>query len=422
MKRVSAAIAVVLLFTGIISAQKVTAVRFGKLWDGEKVINGALVVIRGDRIASVTGGNPAPPAGAEVIDWSSYYGLPGMIDVHTHITYYWDEKPGTHPQGQPPRMPAVNVYLAQANAKKTLEAGVTAVRDLNSPDFEDMAMRDLINMGAMVGPHIFACGYGLHAAPGNVRPGATPNRNQGSASTPDEVEQAVRYMVAAGADVIKMFGSVGGFENVGTQETFDYDEMKRAVDTAHLFHKKIAIHSYGPEGGRDAVRAGTDSLEHAVDLDSETISEMVRKGIYYVPTIYHNRYYVNDAKAGIYLFHPGAIPRLEDYISRNVATARKALQAGVKFAMGSDAVYDMFGQNTRELAEFVKIGMTPEQALKTATVNAADLLGQSQNLGWATPGHFADLVAVDGDPLSDIEVAIHKVRAVMKGGVIVVKQ
>lgn len=421
MRKLSVATAVLLLSAGILSAQNITAVRFGKLWDGEKVIDGALVLIRGDRITSVTGGNPAPPAGAEVIDWSRYFGLPGMIDVHTHITYYWDQKPGTHPQGQTPRMPAETVYLAQANARKTLEAGVTAVRDLNSTDFMDMAMRNLINMGAMVGPRIFACGYGLHAT-GNVRPGATPNRNPGTADTPDEVEHAVRYMVAAGADVIKMFGSVGGFENVNTQQTFDYDEMKRAVDTAHLLNKKIAIHSYGPEGGRDAVRAGTDSLEHAVDLDSETISEMARKGIYYVPTIDHNQYYIDDANASIYLFHPGAIPKLQDYIRRNVLTARKAFQAGVKFAMGSDAVYDMFGRNTRELAEFVKIGMTPEQAIKTATVNAADLLGQTQNLGSATPGHYADLVAVEGDPLADIQVAIKNVRAVMKGGVVVVKQ
>jgi imidazolonepropionase-like amidohydrolase len=418
MKNITSATLVLFCSTLLAPAQKVTAVKFGKLWDGEKVITGALVVIQGDRITSVTAGNPAPPAGAEMVDWSAYYGLPGMIDVHTHITYYWDQKPGTRPQGQQ-RMPAVTVFLAQANAKKTLEAGVTAIRDLNSADFTDMAMRDLINMGAMQGPRMFVCGYGLHVT-ANVRPGTTPNRNPGTADTPDEVERAVRYLVASGADVVKMFGSVGGFDNVNEQQTFDYDEMKRAVDTAHVLGKKIAIHSYGPDGARDAVRAGTDSLEHAVDLDSETISEIVRKGIFYVPTIDHNRYYIDDAS--VYQFGPGAVPRLKDYMARNIATARKAFQAGVKFAMGSDAVYDMFGQNTRELGALVEIGMKPEQALKTATVNAADLLGQTQNLGWATPGHYADLVAVEGDPLADIQVAIQKVRRVMKGGVVVVTQ
>lgn len=400
------------------SAQRVTAVRFGKLWDGEKVISGALVLIERGRITSVQVGNATPPTGAQVIDWSKYYGLPGMIDVHTHMTYYWDRKPGTLPRGQQ-RMPAVTVFLAQENAKKTLEAGVTAVRDLGSQDYMDIAMRDLINMGAMIGPRMYVCGYGLHVM-GNVRPGATPTSNPGTANTADEVELAVRRQIAAGADVVKMYGSVGGFENVGTQETFSFEEMKRAVDTAHLLSKKIAIHSYGPEGGRDAVHAGADSLEHAVDLDSETISEMVKKNTYYVPTIDHNRYYVDAASE--FQFRPGSIEGLNQYISRNYETAKKAFKAGVRFAMGSDAVYTMFGQNTRELSWFVKLGMTPEQALKTATVNAAELLGEKQNLGWATPGHYADMIAVEGDPLADIEVAIRNVRRVMKGGVVVITQ
>jgi imidazolonepropionase-like amidohydrolase len=211
-----------------------------------------------------------------------------------------------------------------------------------------------------------------------------------------------------------MYGSVGGFENVGTQQTFSYEEMKAAVETAHTMGKKIAIHSYGPEGGRDAVHAGADSLEHAVDLDDATLSEMVKRGTYYVPTIDHNRYYIDAAEE--YQFRPGSKEALSAYIKRNYETAERAYKAGVKFAMGSDAVYSMFSQNTRELTWFVKLGMTPEAALKTATVNAADLLNQSQNVGWATPGHFADLIAVDGDPLQDVTVAIDKVQAVMKGG------
>ena len=147
-------------------------------------------------------------------------------------------------------------------------------------------------------------------------------------------------------------------------------------------------------------------------------SDLVKQGTYYVPTIDHNRYYVDAA--GEYQFTLDAGLRLNAYIERNIETARRAHQAGVKFAMGSDAVFTMFGQNTRELAWFVKAGMTPEEALKTATINGADLLGKSADLGWATPGHLADLVAVEGDPLADIEVAIRKVRAVMKGGKVVV--
>jgi imidazolonepropionase-like amidohydrolase len=400
------------------SAQKVTAVRFAKLWDGQKVIDHPLVLIEAGRIRSVQGGNPAPPAGADVIDWSRYYGLSGMIDVHTHMTYYWDRQSGTLPRGQQ-RMAAVTVFLAQENARKTLESGVTAIRDLGSSEYTDIAMRDLINMGAMLGPRMFVCGYGLSTTRG-FRPGTTPVSGGGTADSPDEVRQAVRRQIAAGADEIKVYGSVGGFDNVGTQQTFTYDEMKAAVDVDHTMGKKIAIHSYGPEGARDAVRAGADSLEHAIDIDDGTLAEMVRRKTYYVPTIDHNRYYVDAASE--YQFRPGAVEGLNQYIEKNFETAKRAFHAGVRFAMGSDAVYTMFGQNTRELAWFVKLGMTPEQALQTATVNAADLLGKSHDLGMATPGHYADLVAVEGDPLTNIQVVIDSIRGVMKGGVVVVKR
>ena len=396
---------------------KLTAVRFAKLWDGSKVIDRPLVLIENDRIQSVTAGNPPAPAGAIVIDWSNYYGLPGLIDVHTHMTYYWDRAPGTRPFGER-LMPAETVYLAQENARKTLEAGVTTIRDLGSQDYDDIAMRNLINRGAMVGPRMFVCGYGLSVPWRSSRPGSPPEMSPGSAENPDEVMKAVRAQIAAGADVIKMFGSEGGFDDVDTQQTFTYEEMKAAVEVAHTMGKKIAIHSYGPEGARDAVRAGTDSLEHAVDIDDATLAEMVKRGIYYVPTIDHNRYYIDAAKE--YQFKAGYEEHLRAYIARNVRTAERAHKAGVKFAMGSDAVFTMFGQNTRELGWFVKIGMSPEEALKAATVNGADLLGKTQDLGRLSPGHYADLVAVEGDPLSDIQVAIDKVRAVMKGGAVVV--
>ncbi len=394
-------------------AQKVIAVKLAKLWDGEKVVDRPLVLIEKGRVTRVEANQTSIPAGAEVVDWSKYYGLPGLIDVHTHMTYYWDRKKGTLPRGAQ-RSAAETVFLAQDNAKRTLETGVTTVRDLGSSDYADMAMRNLIASGAMLGPRMIVCGYGLSTMRVS-RPGMPETTGPATADTPDEVRKAVRRQLASGADVIKMYGSVGGFENVGTQQTFTYEEMKAAVEVTHTMGKKIAIHSYGPEGGRDAVRAGADSLEHAVGLDDETLALMAKNRIYYVPTIDHNRYYVDAA--GDYQFKPGSVQGLKAYIEQNFETAKRAFRAGVPFAMGSDAVYSMFGQNTRELGWFVKLGMTPEQALKTATVGAADLLGMKQDIGRIAKGYFADLVAVEGDPLSDIDVAINKVRRVMKEGV-----
>jgi imidazolonepropionase-like amidohydrolase len=173
-------------------------------------------------------------------------------------------------------------------------------------------------------------------------------------------------------------------------------------------------------GARDAVRAGADSVEHATDMDEATIQEMAKRGTFYVPTIDHNRYYIdNGNKIG---YAPGYKEKLQAFIPRNLETARKAFKAGVKFAMGSDAIYTMFGENTRELGWFVKAGMTPEQALRTATTNAAELLGKEKELGAVAPQYYADLVAVEGDPLSDINVAIGRVRWVMKGGAILVNK
>jgi imidazolonepropionase-like amidohydrolase len=233
-----------------------------------------------------------------------------------------------------------------------------------------------------------------------------------------EVLRVVRQQIAAGVDWIKLYASTGTDDDVTGFETFNYDEIKAAVDTAHQFGKRIAIHSYGPDGARDAVRAGTDTLEHATDMDDATIRDMVKRGTYYVPTIDHNRYYIdNGDKIG---YAPGFKDRLQAFIQRNLETTRRAHKAGVRIAMGSDAIYTMFGENTRELGWFVKAGMTPEQALQTATTIAAALLDKEKELGAVSPGYVADLAVVDGDPLADIDVAIYKVKWVMKDGAVVV--
>jgi len=384
------------------------AIKFGKLWDGHRVITNAVVIVDDDKIRSVTA-NGAIPAGVQTIDLKSFTGIPGMIDMHTHVTYYRSGEPGTSPRRQGPRHVAITVVLSQRNGMKALEAGVTTLRDLNASGGADMDLRDLINMGALVGPRLFVSGAGLHGMP------KITDMNEKVA----EQVKATKAVIAAGADWVKVFGSTGGFDNVTGDETVSYDEMKAIVDEAHAEGHKVAIHSYGPVGARDAIRAGCDKLEQATDMDDATIAEMISKKIWYVPTIDHNQYYVENAD-DVYKFPAGAKENLNDYIHRNYITAQKAFKAGARMLVGSDAVYNGFGLNMRELTWFVKMGMTNEQAMQTATVLPAEALGMEKSLGSVAPGYLADIVAVQGDPLSDIQVAIKNVRWVMKGGAVVV--
>ena len=232
------------------------------------------------------------------------------------------------------------------------------------------------------------------------------------------MQRVAREQLGAGADWIKMYGSTGSDQDVTGFQTFSFEEMKAAADVAHRAGKRIAIHSYGPDGARDAVRAGADSVEHATDMDDATIAEMARKGTVYVPTVDHNRYYV--AHKDEFGYDQAVVDRLNDYIRRNFETLKRAVSARVTIAMGSDAVFTGFGENTKELEWFVMAGMTPGQALAAATVNGAALLGMSKDLGAVAPGRYADVVAVEGEPLRDIGAVIHGVRWVMKGGAVVV--
>jgi len=399
--------------------KSVKAVKFGRLWDGKgKVWTNAIVIVDGERVREVTTVAQRVPDRAEVVDLTNYYGLPGLIDVHTHMTMYTEETAGVPMLKQlTSNTPAVEVFLARKGALRTLETGVTTVRDLSADQYMDIAMRDLINRGEMIGPRMFVSGYGLYVSMTPTRKDVPPPIGGVIADGVPEVLRAVRQQVAAGADVIKLYASTGTDDDTTGFETFNYEEIKAAVEAAHHFGKKIAVHSYGPDGARDAVKAGADSIEHATDMDDATIAEMAKRGTFYVPTIDHNRYYLDNAeKIG---YAPGFQAKTRAFIERNVETARRAYKAGVKFAMGSDAIYSMFGENTRELEWFVKAGMTPEEALKTATTNAAELLGKGNELGAVGPGYFADLVAVEGDPTADIGVAVGKVKWVMKGGAVV---
>lgn len=398
---------------------KVKVIRFGKLIDGTgKVVTNALVVVKGDRIESVGSGGSQVPAEAQVIDMSAYTGLPGIIDAHTHITYWRDTNSHVNPNEEIGRMlPQELVFLAQENARKCIEIGVTTARDLAARNYSDIAMRKLINRGVMVGPRLFVAGpamFGGGAVPryGEVYPWVIPS--QGEASGVPEVIRLVRQEIEAGADLIKMFAGTGGFNDVETYQIFTLEEMQAAVQAAHTMGKRIAIHSYGPEGARDAVKAGTDTVEHAINVDDATFSEMVRKKIVYVPTVYHNMWYVENYKE--FGWPEADNQKILAYEHASEETTRRAIKAGVRIAMGSDAVYELFGHNTEELTYLVKSGMTPEQAIAAATVNGAAALGMEKDLGQVTPGHYADIIAVQGDPLTDIGVLVHNVRWVMKGG------
>ena len=394
---------------------QVKAIYFGKVIDGQgKIITNAVVLVKADRIVQVgTEKEVVVPANAETIDLKAYTAIPGLIDAHTHMSFYWDKTPGSNPWGQLGTLgPAVTVFLAQENARKALETGVTTVRDLGSSDNMDLALRDLINRGAMTGPRMFVAGNGLHISSSPYKIGAIPD--PGQCDGVEAVQRVARQQLAAGADWIKMYGSTGSDQDVTGFQTFSYEEMKAAADVAHYAGKRIAIHSYGPDGARDAVRAGTNTVEHAIDIDDATLATMARKGIIYVPTVEHNRYYIAHRQE--YGYDSSTVARLNQYVDKNFATLKRAVKAKVKIAMGSDAVFTGFGENTRELAWFVKAGMSPAQALQTATTTGAEMLGLEKQLGAIAPGYLADLVAVEGDPLKDINVVINHVKWVMKAG------
>ena len=220
---------------------QVTAIRFGRLIDARgQAHQDAVVVVEGERISTVGTGDGAVPAGATVVDLRRYTGLPGLIDVHTHMTFYWDRAPGTRPWAQLGTLgDAVTVFLAQENARKTLETGVTTVRDLGSSDYTDIAMRDLINRGAMVGPRMFVAGWGLHVNASPIRPGVSATPDPGTADGIAEVQRVARQQIAAGADWIKVYGSTGSDKDTSGYQTFTLEEMRAAADVAHQAGKRI---------------------------------------------------------------------------------------------------------------------------------------------------------------------------------------
>jgi imidazolonepropionase-like amidohydrolase len=394
----------------------VTALRFGAMADPSgRTTKHVTILVQADTVLRVGTGTAMIPKGATIVDLRRYTAIPGLIDVHTHMTFVRDK---ANPLVNSARSRDSVIAAAATNLRRTLETGVTTVRDLGASNYADIGIRDAVNSGAMTGPRMFVAGYGLSKVSTPPVAGQPSLATRGRVRDTMDIKEAIQAQVDAGADWIKMYGSTGTYANVTGVQTFTDVEMRVATETAHRLKRPIAIHSYGDSGGRAALRAGAESVEHPAGFDDATLAEWAKRGTMYVPTIDHNRFYADNAS--LLGYSSEQVAGLDSFRLFNLETARRAHKAGVRFAMGSDAVYWMSGENTRELRWFVKAGMTPAQALATATTNGAILLGQPTKLGRIAPGFFADIVAVEGDPLASIDVVIDRVRWVMKGGAVAV--
>jgi imidazolonepropionase-like amidohydrolase len=390
-----------------------TVVRADHMLDVQagRVVDGAVVVIEGDRIEEV--GPAVPPAGARVIDLGDLTLVPGLIDLHTHLGYDL-EGDWVH---RPVKETAADVALRGArNARWTLLAGFTTVRDVASTGFADVALMRAIDAGLIDGPRIVPAGHAIGITGGHCdvtgfAPGILEQGPEaGVADGVDEVIKAVRYQIKHGARVIKVCATAGvlSFEGpVGAQQMSDA-ELRAAVEEAARHGLKVAAHAHGTEGIIAAARAGVASIEHGSMLNDEAIRVMKEHGTYLVPTVF--QWYLDYDL-------PPAIKAKDDYMRSFVdASVRAAIRAGVKIGFGTDAGVYRHGMNAREFAALVERGMSPIEAIRAATLYAADLLGVDDR-GVIAPGRLADLIAVDGDPLQNVRV-LEDVKFVMKGGVV----
>jgi imidazolonepropionase-like amidohydrolase len=398
---------------------KRAAIKTGRLIDTKTgaVINNAVILIEGDKITAA-GPDVAIPAEVEVIDLKDKTVLPGLIDCHTHMT----SQPGNYYEDIFRKSPIDVAVVAHVYARRTLEAGFTAVRDVGAGEFIDVALRNAINRGDVVGPRMQVAtltvgATGGHGDTNGFSPYLKFGGFSGLADGVDEIRKLIRFEVKYGADLIKMLATAGVLseeESVGAPQ-FSQEEMNAIVDEAKMWGKRVAAHAHGAEGIKRAVRAGVTSIEHGSLIDDEGIRMMKERGTYLVADIYNDDYILAEfAKLG----YPEKVIEKERMVGRTQReNFQKAAKAGVKLAFGTDAGVYPHGWNAKQFAHMVKWGLTPMQAIQAATVSAADLLGWNDKVGVIGPGAFADIIAVDGDPLKDV-TELERVKFVMKGGIV----
>ena len=410
----------ILAYTSIAAAQ-ITAIRAGRLIDPDSgtVLTDQIILIQGNKIQAV-GKSLTVPNGANVIDLSAKTVLPGLIDCHTHVA-------DGHSDGEPfnvlKKTASQIVLESVTNARKTLESGFTTVRDVGTyRALNDIALRDAINRGDVIGPRMYVAGAYITITGGaGAMTGQAPDiqlpwdLHYGEANSPWEVRQKVRLLAHNGVDVIKML-STGAVLTHGSSPMsieFTPEELQAGVNEAKNFGVRVAVHAHATQGIKNAILAGAASIEHAEILDDETITLAKQHGTYLDMDIYDEECIQAGAKTGQtpadFLQHDADLGRIQ----RENFT--KAVKAGVKMSFGTDLGVCPYGSSGKQFAFMVKYGMTPMQAVQAATTNAADLLGHSSEIGSIKPGKYADLIAVGGDPMRDISV-LESVEFVMKEG------